>query len=340
MQLFTLLGGLGLFLYGMQLLSGALTGLASGGPAGLRPRSAPAGSGAGSFGRFLGAVAQGAGVTAVIQSSSAVTLFALSAADAGILPAWEAIGLCWGANLGTTATGHLLALSQAGSRLARLLPAALCPLCCFAGAAAHLFAKGRAALLGQAALGFGLLFTGLEGVQDGLLPLLTGGRLQALLHTARQNYLAAFLLGLVLAAALQSSSAALGLLQAVALSGQLSWEAALPLVLGVNVGTCSTALAACLGAGHDRCAARRVALGHLGFNLAGGCAASLLRAALRDAPFWDAPAGFSSLAWLQTGFNGGTLALLVALTGALHFARPTRAANAPVQRQGRSNGSD
>lgn len=338
MQLFTLLGGLGLFLYGMQLLSGALTELSAQGPAALRQRAAAAPDG---FRRFLGQVARGAGITAVVQSSSAVTMFALSAADAGLLCVPEAIGLCWGANLGTTATGHLLALSRAGGLFARLLPAVLCPLCCFAGAAAQLFAKGRAALWGQALLGFGLLFTGLDGVQDGILPLLTGGRLYALLHTARSSYLAALFLGTVLAAALQSSSAALGLLQTIALSGQLPWSAALPLVLGLNIGTCSTALAACLGAAHDRRAARQVALGHLGFNLAGCAAATLLRAVLRDAAFWQQPAGFASLAWLQTAFNGATLAVLLALAAALHVAaqlrhRQSADKSAPVRGQRRA----
>lgn len=365
MQLFTLLGGLGLFLYGMQLLSGALTALAAGrqtglaGGAGLPGGQAvyTAGSarslgaqkgpanGAGLPGRqadtaglpgqralpsrrpaslrcFFAQVARGAGITAVVQSSSAVTMFALSAADAGVLSAMEAIGLCWGANLGTTITGHLLALSRAGGLFARLLPAVLCPLCCFLGSLAQLVSKGRAALWGQALLGFGLLFTGLDGVQSGILPLLTGGRLYDFLHAAQSSYPAALLAGTLLAAALQSSSVALGLLQTIALSGQLCWEAALPLVLGVNIGTCSTALAACLGAAHDRRAARQVALGHLCFNLVGSGAASLLHVVLHDAAFWHAPAGFVSLAWLQTAFNVATLAFFLLLIAALALLRP------------------
>jgi phosphate:Na+ symporter len=269
-----------------------------------------------------------------VQSSGAVALFALSAADAGLLAPFEAIGLCWGANLGTTMTGHLLALaSLASSEKAHgqpgLLPALLCPLCCFVGVAMQLPSPMRRdatksaepskrALAGQALLGFGLLFTGLDSVQSALAPLLRTAWARAFFRAAQTSFPLAFAFGLLLAVGLQSSSAALGLAQAVAGGGGVLYSFALPFVLGINVGTCSTILLAAFAlksSPQNGKAARQVALGHLGFNLFGCAAASLGYLCTAALPFWQASASSGALAWLQTAFNAGTLVLAVAAVG-------------------------
>jgi phosphate:Na+ symporter len=280
-----------------------------------------------------------------------VALFALSAADAGLLAPFEAIGLCWGANLGTTMTGHLLALASLLSSgaspngisgVSGLLPALICPLCCFAGAALQLpfptrrdaakaAGPAKLATAGQALLGFGLLFTGLDSVQSALAPLLRTGWAHAFFRAAQNSFPLAFAFGLVLAVGLQSSSAALGLVQAAASGGGVRYAFALPFVLGINVGTCSTILLAALSlktAQRDRKAARQVALGHLGFNLFGGVAASLGYLCTAGLPAWQMPVSAPSLAWLQTGFNAGTLVLAVAAVGVCRLLPKAHAASA------------
>jgi len=297
----TFLGGLGLLLYGMQLLSGGLCRLA-GADRPDRPvftrlhRTGPAGC----------AVA-GALITAVAESSSAVTLFAMSAADAGLLTVRQAVALCWGANLGTTATGQLLKLAG-GTTL--LSPALLCPLCCFAGAGAILFGRGRLRIAGEAGLGLGLTFTGLNSLQTVFLPALRGAGADRL-QTWLQHPLPAFGAGVLLAALLQSSSAAVALIQAAAAGGTLPWAAAAPLVMGTDLGTCSTALLAALGFGKEKPAARQVAAGHLLFNLIGCGGGAVCGFCVRNAAFWRQAAGFGGVADFQLLFNAATLLVLL-----------------------------
>jgi phosphate:Na+ symporter len=340
-----LLGGLGLFLYGMRLMSEALTRLAAQkqpmraawGRTSAVSRAASGAARPFSFPAFLGQIARGAAVTAVVQSSGAVALFALSAADAGLLAPFEAIGLCWGANLGTTMTGHLLALASLGNAHGRpgLLPAVICPLCCFAGVAMQLrrdeAKPAKRALAGQALLGFGLLFTGLDSVQSALAPLLRTDWARTFFRAAQSSFPLAFAFGLLLAVGLQSSSAALGLAQAAAAGGGVLYGFALPFVLGINVGTCSTVLLAALAlkpAQRGRNAARQVALGHLGFNLFGCAAASAGYLFTAGLPFWQMPVNAHALARLQTAFNAGTLVLAVAAVG-LFCRRPKQRAERP-----------
>lgn len=322
MQLATFLGGLGLLLYGMQLLSSALCRLAehTGRPGGRLRGSGPA-----------ACAVWGAAVTAVVQSSGTVTLFAMSAADAGLLTVPQAVALCWGANLGTTATGQLLRLAG-GAALAK--NALLCPLACFCGAALTLMARGRAQAAGQAVLGFGLTFTGLAAIQTAVAPLLQSEAMAGLL--ARLDHpLFAFAAGAALAAGLQSSSAAVALAQAAAGSGLLRWGTAVPLVMGTDIGTCSTALLAALGFGGPgrSGAARRVAAGHLAFNAAGCAGGALCALALRGAAFWGQSATFGGVADFQTAFNAATLCVLLPVLA----ARSRRAAGgkkaaAPAQK--------
>jgi phosphate:Na+ symporter len=176
----------------------------------------------------------------------------------------------------------------------------------------------KLALAGQALLGFGLLFTGLDSVQSALAPLLRTAWARDFFRAAQTSFPLAFAFGVLLAVGLQSSSAALGLAQAAASGGGVLYAFALPFVLGINVGTCSTILLAAFAlkpAQRGDKAARQVALGHLGFNLFGCAAASLGYLGTAALPFWQTSASFRSLAWLQTAFNAGTLVLAVAAVG-------------------------
>lgn len=307
-EIISLLGSIGIFLYGMQQLSRALEAIC---PVSRIPRS--------SRNRRLDSRSfsfcclRGAAVTAVLQSSGAVTLFALSAARSGLLAVSDAVALCWGANLGTTVTGYLIAFSHAGGGLSRLLPAVVCPLACFAGVLLYALPRPRAAGCGQALLGFGLLFTGLDGMQAALLPRLGRAEMLPLFSAGSVSPALAFGVGLFLSAALQSSSAALGLLQTFAAGQSLPWRTALPFLLGCNVGTCSTVLLAAMLPGHGRRAARQVAAGHLFFNAA-ACAFFSPAALLPHAAVWGQQSASSlGIAAAQTLVNAVTLFLLSVL---------------------------
>jgi phosphate:Na+ symporter len=189
----------------------------------------------------------------------------------------------------------------------------------------------KRALAGQALLGFGLLFTGLDSVQSALAPLLRTDWARTFFRAAQSSFPLAFAFGLLLAVGLQSSSAALGLAQAAAAGGGVLYGFALPFVLGINVGTCSTVLLAALAlkpAQRGRNAARQVALGHLGFNLFGCAAASTGYFFTAGLPFWQMPVNAHALARLQTAFNAGTLVLAVTAVG-LFCRRPKQRAARP-----------
>lgn len=294
MQTAVLLGGLGVFLYGMQQMSTALAVLAKAAP----PRAG-----------VWACAAWGAAVAAVVQGSGTVVLLAMSAAQAGALSVPQAMALCWGANLGTTATGHLLRLGSSMDGLP--------PLLCFGGAMLFLAAKGKPKAIGQAVMALGLTLTGLRSVQTAASPVLAAPLLQRV-TAGGASPLALLAAGAALAAVLQSSSAAVALLQAAATGGGLAFGAALPLVAGANLGTCTTALVAGIGFRKGGAPARRVALGHLGFNAFGAGTAVLITAAAGaglggtwTAWLCNCPVGFAGVARLQTAFNAVTLAMLL-----------------------------
>jgi phosphate:Na+ symporter len=315
MDLAGFLGGLGSFLFGLYLLSRGLTELA-GNTRILQKRFSTKGYADGGKRRmryptFLRSAALGAGLTAILQSSGALTVFSVEAVSAGWMPAETAVALCWGANLGTTATGQLLRLS--------LLPGGLADGmlrngCCFAGGLAALLLHGKAQKAGEAVFGLGLTFTGICAVQAALGPMLQSAAFLAWL-AQMENPFAALAFGTLLSAGMQSSSGAIGLIQAVAAQESLPWSTAVPLILGINIGTCSTAFAAALGAQSRRKASLQVAAGHLGFNVSGCILVGILALATPRAAFWQEHAGFSDIANFHTLFNGGTLVFVIAAAG-------------------------
>lgn len=291
-----LLGGLSLFLFGISLSGAALERRA--GPALQRRLSRVA---AAPLGGFL----TGLSVTALMQSSTAVTVMTVSFTGAGVLTLRQAIHIILGANVGTTVTPWLVSLSilDAQSPLLRLLsPAVLTPLSALAGIVLYLRRTPRRRDAGQLLLGFAIMMTGMQLMLDaagvlGDLPFFCN------LLLACSSPLTGLLAGALLTAVLQSSSASVGILQALAATGQLPLGAAIPIVLGQNIGTCLTALISSAAAGRS---ARRAALIHLCVNLFGSVLALALLAILKlfhPLPFLDAAAGAPSIAAAHTLFN-------------------------------------
>ncbi len=255
----TALGGLCLFLFGMQIMAEALQRRAGGRLEGLLRRMTRS--------RWAGFFT-GLAVTAAVQSSSAAMVMVVGFVNSGMLTLRQAVGVIMGTNVGTTVTPWLLSLGglEGGGVLGRLLrPAGFVPLLSLWGIAAYLAGKGSRRDTGQALLGFAVLMQGMEIMTAAVSGLARAEGFRQL-FTAFGSPLLGVLAGAVLTAVIQSSSASVGILQALAASGQVTVGAAIPIVMGQNIGTCVTAMLSSVGASRS---ARRAALVHLLFNLAG-----------------------------------------------------------------------
>jgi phosphate:Na+ symporter len=248
MTLLALFGGLALLLYGMQLIGEGLQRVAGGHLRHLLTRMTRT---------RLAAVASGALVTAIIQSSSATTLMLIGFVSAGLVTFPQSLGVILGADIGTTFTVQLLAFKI--QELSLLLVGV--------GFAMAFFARrGLVKSVGQVALGFGFIFLGMKVMNDGLAPLAEHDLTRQVLVALADNQFLALLVGAVLSAGMASSAATIGLLLSLGHQGLLPLAAAIPVVLGANIGTCATALAASLRSSSD---ARRVAVAHIAFKVLG-----------------------------------------------------------------------
>jgi len=246
--LIILFGGMALLLYGMQLTGEGLQRAA-----GARLRRVLTHLVRNRFTALL----TGAGVTALIQSSTATTVMLIGFVQAGLLSLHQAMGIILGADIGTTFTVQLLAF--------RIYDYAL--LLVGLGFAGHFFVKRRLVRdLGQAVLGFGLIFLGLKLMIEGMAPLKNSSLVAQVLLTFAETPILGVAAGAAFSAVVHSSAATIGLAIALAGHGLLPLAAAVPLVLGANIGTCATALAASLGSTTE---AKRVAVAHIGFKLLG-----------------------------------------------------------------------
>ena len=255
----TALGGLCLFLFGMQIMAEALQRRAGGRLEGLLRRMTRS--------RWAGFFT-GLAVTAAVQSSSAAMVMVVGFVNSGMLTLRQAVGVIMGTNVGTTVTPWLLSLGglEGGGVLGRLLrPAGFVPLLSLWGIAAYLAGKGSRRDTGQALLGFAVLMQGMEIMTAAVSGLARAEGFRQL-FTAFGSPLLGVLAGAVLTAVIQSSSASVGILQALAASGQVTVGAAIPIVMGQNIGTCVTALISSVGANKN---ARRAAMVHLYFNIIG-----------------------------------------------------------------------
>ena len=297
-NVFTLLGGLAIFLYGMDLMGKALEQTAGSRLQGILSKmtSSPI------RGLFLGMV-----VTAVIQSSSATTVMAVGFVNSGLMELHQAIGVIMGANVGTTVTSWLLSLTglQGDSLIVELLnPDAWSPILGFIGVILYMSndEKDRKRSIGKILLGFAILMTGMDMMSGAMKPLADAPWF-AELFLKFTNPVLGVIAGALLTAVIQSSSAAVGILQALAMTGAISFSAALPIIMGQNIGTTVTALISSAGANKN---AKRTAIVHLYFNVIGTvvflCGFYLLNAIFHFS-FFDQTATTFGIAIVHTIFN-------------------------------------
>ena len=303
-------GGVAMLLFGMRLMSDMLEKKAGGVLSGLLSKFTD---------NKLRGCAFGALLTAVVQSSSAMTVMVVGLVNGAVLTLSQAIPLIIGANVGTTATVWLLSLTGMQSDLVFLQflkPTAFVPVLALVGVVLLLFVRDqRKKDIGTILLSFSVLMYGMIFAADALAPL---GDMEEVkrIFLALENPALGLLAGLALTALLQSSAAGLGILQALSLTGHLSFAAAVPIILGQHIGTCVTALLSCIGAGKN---AKRTALSHLLFNIFGAVINLILWYVFRL--FVPAAAEQSInavwIAILHTGFMVITAAVMLPLSGAL-----------------------
>ncbi len=315
----TFAGGLSLFLYGMNTMGAGLKRLSGGKMQTLIGKLC-----SNTFkGLLLGAV-----FTALIQSSTAVTVIVIGLVNSGIITLYQATGIIMGANLGTTVTSWLLSTTGISSDnivLALLKPSGLAPVLAVIGLVFFLRKKDRAGNVGGILLGFSVLLFGMEGMSDAVKPL-TDNQAFINILTVFKNPLLGLIAGLLLTAIIQSSSASIGILQALSVTGAFTYSTAIPIVLGQNIGTCATTLISGIGADTN---AKRAAVIHLYFNIIGSTVVIALFYGLNyffDFGFVNNVVDAADIAVIHTVFN------LVSLLILLPFAKQlTRLAEITVK---------
>ncbi len=292
-----LAGGIALFLYGMSIMGAGLEKLAGGKLESVLQKLTSS---------VIRAVLLGAIITGLIQSSAGTTVICIGLVNSGIFTLPQAIGVIMGANIGTTVTGQLIRLSDisgGGWLLTMLKPSTFSPIVAFIGAILYVFLKSpKKRNIGQIMMGFGILFTGMFTMEAAVAPL-RESQLFIKLFSSLQNPFLGVLAGALVTVAIQSSSASVGILQALSTTGVVTWGNAIPIILGQNIGTCSTPLIASIGAST---AAKRSAIVHLYFNVIGtavflGGVYGLK--AVGAFPFWDEVMNKGDIANFHTLFN-------------------------------------
>lgn len=307
----TMIGGLCLFLFGMNLMGQALERRA-----GNKLRTL--------LGRMTGKVMTGfltgLGITAVIQSSSATTVMVVGFVNSGLMTLKQAINVIMGANVGTTVTAWLLSLSGIdGSAVwvQLLKPSSFTPVLALVGIILYMFSKNsKKNDTGMIMLGFATLMFGMETMSGAVAGLrdVPEFRQMFIMFT---NPILGVLAGAILTAVIQSSSASVGILQALAMSGQVSYGAAIPIIMGQNIGTCVTALISSVGTSRN---AKRAAAVHLCFNVIGTAVlltAFCLVKALLGPVLLNEPATMYGIAVAHSAFNVLCTALLLPAAGLL-----------------------
>lgn len=299
-----LLGGLALFLFGMDFMGKNLSKAVGG-----------------KLERILGkltadpvrAVLLGASVTAVIQSSSATTVMVVGFVNSGIMTLHQAVGVIMGANIGTTVTSWILSLAGVESSnvfIRMLKPDSFAPVLGFTGIALYLFdKKAKRKNIGGILVGFAILMTGMEAMSGAVAPLKEVPAFTNL-FVMFSNPIMGMLLGAVLTAVIQSSSASVGILQALCATGAVSYSGAIPIIMGQNIGTCATAMLSAAGAGKN---AKRAAFIHLYFNLIGTALFMIIFYALHTLfpfSFMEGSANAAGIAVVHSVFNIVTMFLL------------------------------
>lgn len=259
-DILTMIGGLALFLYGMEVMGNGLSKASGGRMERILEKMTD---------NIFKAVLLGAGVTAVIQSSSATTVMVVGFVNSGIMKLSQAVGVIMGANIGTTVTSWLLSLTgiQGDNFILTLMkPSSFSPILAVIGIGFLMFSKNEKKKdIGTIMIGFTVLMFGMETMSDAVKPLADVPEFANILLMFK-NPLLGMLAGLVLTAVIQSSSASVGILQSLCVTGAVSYGAAIPIIMGQNIGTCVTALLSSIGASKN---AKRTAFVHLYFNIIG-----------------------------------------------------------------------
>ncbi len=293
----TLLGGLAMFLYGMNTMGEGLEKLSGSRLERILEKltSNP----------FKG-IALGAVVTAIIQSSSATTVMVVGFVNSGIMTLRQAVGVIMGANIGTTMTSWILSLTgiEGGNIFLDLLkPSSFTPILAIIGSFLIMMTKSsRRKSIGIILMGFAILMFGMETMSDAVAPLANNDDFKNFMLLF-QNPFFGVAAGAILTAIIQSSSASVGILQAMCDTGAIPYSTALPIIMGQNIGTCITAILSSIGANKN---AKRAALVHLYFNLIGTIVFMILFYTINafvQFEFFNEPANYTGIATLHTTFN-------------------------------------
>ncbi len=298
-----LIGGLVFFLFGMNVMSGGLETMA-GGKLEKTMKKVTAND---FLGFFLGA-----GVTIAIQSSSAFTVMLVGLVNSGIMNFANTFGMIMGSNVGTTLTAWLLSLAglQGNFFITLLNPSTFAPLLAGIGIVMQMFSKSdKKKQLGNIFIGFSILICGMDLMSDSMASVRTLDGFDTFLATLKSPIIA-LLVSTAFTGVIQSSAATIGIVQALALSGGITWEMAIPLVLGANIGTCVTALISAIGTSKN---AKRVVVMHFGVNVFGSILCMIIMYIMRafGVNILGAEIAMVGVAVIHTLFNAiNTIALL------------------------------
>ena len=312
-SLFTLCGGLAFFLYGMTTMSKSLEKMAGGRRERLLKRMTS---------NPMKGLLLGAGITIAVQSSSAVTVMLVGLVNSGVMELGQTIGVIMGSNVGTTLTAWILSLTgiESESVLLNLLkPENFSPLFALAGILLIMGSKRqRRRDIGRILIGFAILMSGMEMMKNSVSPLADMPGFSDLL-TAFRNPLLGVAVGAAFTGVIQSSAASVGILQALALTGSITYGVAIPIIMGQNIGTCVTALISSIGVSRG---AKRVSVIHIAFNIIGTALGLIVFCGgdlLFHFPFMDSAVGAVGVALCHTVFNVCTTALLLPFSRQLEW---------------------
>lgn len=298
-----LIGGLVFFLFGMNVMSGGLESMAGG----KLEKTMKKVTSNDLFGFFLGA-----GITIAIQSSSAMTVMLVGLVNSGIVEFTNTFGMIMGSNVGTTLTAWLLSLAglEGNFFITLLNPSTFAPLLAGVGIVMQMFSKDdKKKQLGNIFIGFSILICGMDLMSDSMQSVRTLDGFDTFLATLKSPIIA-LLVSTVFTGVIQSSAATIGIVQALALTGGITWEMAIPLVLGANIGTCITALISSIGTNKN---AKRVVVMHSAVNVFGSLICMIIMYAMRFASLQLLSAEISmvGVAVVHTMFNIVTTFILV-----------------------------
>lgn len=304
----TLFGGLALFLFGMNQMSSSLEKLAGGKMEAVLNKM--------TANRFAG-LALGAAITIAIQSSSAVTVMLVGLVNSGIMDIGNTVGVIMGSNIGTTVTAWIMSLigvSSSNVFVRMLKPESFSPILALVGVIMMMTCKSsKKKDIGNILVGFAVLMYGMTFMSSSVAPLANSPKFETLL-TAFRNPFLGILVGLVVTAVIQSSAASVGMLQALALTGSITWDMAIPIIMGQNIGTCATALISSIGVNRN---AKRVAAIHISFNVIGTIifmVVYFIVNATIDLPFLSHAIAPVGIAMFHSIFNICTTAMLLPFT--------------------------